>query len=438
MSSNVRSRRQRVIACCWVVATLLVAAGAESAEPRSIWPQWRGPSRDGNVEGLAWPERLQGKAIQLLWRVELGPSYSGPIVAPDRVFVTETQEKTEEVVRALDRGTGKQLWQVRWKGAVTVPAYARSNGEWIRSTPAYDGEAVYVGGMRDVLVCLEAKDGHERWRVDFPAQFRTPVPTLGLVSSPLVDGDAVYIVASAALVKLDKRSGKVLWRSVVDKDKGEAYASAVSSPLMATLAGKRQVLVQNRKILAGVDPDTGEVFWQREVPSYRGTNIITPTRYGDHSIVTSAFGGRTFRFDVTAKERSLQVRTAWDNPAQGYMSSPLVIGDYLYMHLRNQRFTCLDLRSGKERWITSGTFGKYWSMASRKDRILALDQRGKLYLIRANPEKFDLLDQRQLSDEETWAHLAICGDELYIRELNALAVYRWSSPSPRKEDGRRP
>src|SRR6185437_9657404 len=97
MSSNVRSRRQRVIACCWVVATLLVAAGAESAEPRSIWPQWRGPSRDGNVEGLAWPERLQGKAIQLLWRVELGPSYSGPIVAPDRVFVTETQEKTEEV-----------------------------------------------------------------------------------------------------------------------------------------------------------------------------------------------------------------------------------------------------------------------------------------------------------------------------------------------------
>ena len=116
------------------------------------------------------------------------------------------------------------------------------------------------------------------------------------------------------------------------------------------------------------------------------------------------------------------------------MSSPVVIGDYLYMHLRNQRFTCLDLRTGKERWITSGTFGKYWSMVARKDRILALDQRGKLYLIRANPDKFDLLDQRQVSDAETWAHLAICGDELYIRELNALAVYRWTSPSPGNED----
>jgi outer membrane protein assembly factor BamB len=413
---------------------MLTASRVESAESNSDWPQWRGPSRDGKVEGPNWPERLQGKALQLLWRVELGSSYSGPIVVSDRVFVTETHDKKEEAVRALDRRTGKQLWQVHWNGAVTVPSYARINGEWIRSTPAYDGKAVYVGGMRDVLVCLEAKDGQERWRVDFPAQFRTAVPILGLVSSPLADGEGVYIVASTALVKLDKRSGKVLWRSVEDKDKGDAYVSAVSSPLMATLAGKRQVLVQNRKTLAGVNPDTGEEFWRREVPSFRGTNIITPTLYGNHSVITSAFGGRTFRFDIAAKDSALQVRTAWDNPAQGYMSSPLVIGDYLYMHLRNQRFTCLDLRTGKECWITSGAFGRYWSMVARKDRILALDQRGILYLIRANPEKFDLLDQRRVSDAETWAHLAICGDEVYIRELNALAVYRWTSPSPKRED----
>ncbi len=434
MSSRMTARRLWIIACWSSAAIMLAAAPAQSAEPRSVWPQWRGPSRDGKVEGLAWPERLHGKSLQLLWRVELGPSYSGPIVAPDRVFVTETRDKTEEVARALDRATGKELWQVHWKGAVTVPAYARGNGEWIRSTPAYDGEAVYVGGMRDVLVCLEAKDGHERWRVDFPAQFRTKVPILGMVSSPLVDGEAVYIVASAALVKLDKRNGNILWRSVEDKDKSDAYASAVSSPMLATLAGKRQVLVQNRKILAGIDPDTGEVLWRRDVPSFRGTNIITPTLYGDRSVVTSAFGGRTLRFDVTAKDRILQVRTAWDNPAQGYMSSPLAIGDHLYMHLRNQRFTCLDLRTGKESWITSAAFGKYWSMVARKDRILALDQRGILCLIRANPEKFDLLDQRQVSDAETWAHLAMCGNELYVRELNALAVYRWTSPPPGSKD----
>jgi len=60
------------------------------------------------------------------------------------------------------------------------------------------------------------------------------------------------------------------------------------------------------------------------------------------------------------------------------------------------------------------------------DRILALDQRGILYLLRTNKQKFDVLDQRKLADAETWAHLAVAGNEMFIREPNALAVYRWS------------
>jgi len=48
------------------------------------------------------------------------------------------------------------------------------------------------------------------------------------------------------------------------------------------------------------------------------------------------------------------------------------------------------------------------------------------FLFRANKEKFDLLDQRKLTNAETWAHLAVAGDELFVRELNALVAYRWS------------
>ena len=62
---------------------------------------------------------------------------------------------------------------------------------------------------------------------------------------------------------------------------------------------------------------------------------------------------------------------------------------------------------------------------AQHDRILALDQKGKLLLLKANPEKFELLDERKVSDEETWAHLAVCGDELFVRELNALSAFRW-------------
>lgn len=122
----------------------------------------------------------------------------------------------------------------------------------------------------------------------------------------------------------------------------------------------------------------------------------------------------------TNKAEELYIQTH----RQAYMSSPVVIGSHAYLHLRNQRFTCIDLKSGKETWITK-PYGQYWSMVAQGDRILALDERGEMLLIRTNPEKFELLDSRKISEASTWAHLAVCGDEIYVRELKAIAAYRW-------------
>ena len=127
----------------------------------STWPQWRGPDRDGQVSGPAWPDKLDTNHLRQVWRVELGPSYSGPIVGADRVFTTESKDKRFEVVTALERSTGKELWRAQWEGAMSVPFFAKSNGDWVRSTPALDGDRLYVAGMRDVLVCLDARDGKE-------------------------------------------------------------------------------------------------------------------------------------------------------------------------------------------------------------------------------------------------------------------------------------
>lgn len=105
----------------------------------------------------------------------------------------------------------------------------------------------------------------------------------------------------------------------------------------------------------------------------------------------------------------------------------MVIGGHAYLHLQNQCFTCIDLKSGERSW-TSDRFGKYCSLIAQGNRILALDQRGSLLLIKANPKEFELLDEIKVSDQETWAHLAVSVDELFVRELNALAVYRWRAP----------
>lgn len=401
---------------------LIISSSLQSAE-KSIWPQWRGPNRNAKIEGEPWPKRLKKNNVKQLWRVELQPSYSGSIVSEDLVFVTETTDKKQEVVKALNRKTGKQVWEAKWDGAMSVPFFARANGSWIRATPAYDGKYLYVAGMRDLLVCLDAKTGKEVWKVDFKERYKTPLPSFGFVSSPLVTEDAVYVQAGASFLKLNKKTGKSIWRTL--NDGGGMLGSAFSSPYMTNLAGLSQLLVQTRTNLAGVDPKSGKVLWSEKIPAFRGMNILTPTVYRDQ-VFTSAYGGKAHLFQVQQKDGTLQAIEAWNARIQAYMSSPIILDGHAYLHLKNQRVSCIDLETGNECWRSKKSFGKYWSMVAKDGRILALDERGMLYLIDANPKKLTIIDELSISDQPTWAHLAVCGNEIFIRELRAMTVYRWN------------
>lgn len=400
-----------------MVVLFLLAADAHAAD----WNQWRGPKRDGQSEGAPWPDRLDG--MTQLWRTPLGPGYPGPIVTRDRVFVAETKDRKMEVVRAIDRAAGKQLWEHSWDGAMKVIFIATVNGDWIRATPAFDGKHVYVAGMRDVLVCIDTEKAKEMWRIDFAKEMKTPLPPFGFVSSPLVDENAVYIQAGGCVAKVEKSTGKILWTCL--KEGASSYDSAFSSPIFATIQGHKQLLVQTRTKLAGVDLNKGEILWSMDVPAYKNMNILTPLVAGNQ-IFTSTYGGKSHLFEIQKSSKGWYVETRWTNKHEGYMSSPVIVNDHIYMHLKSQKFACLDLKTGKDKWVTGDRFGKYWSMAVRGDKMLALDERGILYLLRANPERFELLDERKVSDESTWGHIAVEGDDIVIRELNAVAAFRLS------------
>jgi outer membrane protein assembly factor BamB len=403
-------------------APVLITAATPATE---TWTQWRGPSRDGQVTGALWPAKLSEDSLQPTWTLPLGPSYSGPIVSADRVFVTETRDKSTEVVRALDRLTGKELWSHSWAGALSVPFYAKSRGDWIRATPATNGQLVFVAGMRDVLVAVDALTGKPQWSVDFVKTYGTGVPDFGLVCSPLLDGDAIYLQAANSLVKLRQATGEIIWRSFEGKP-GVMSAGSFSSPVLATIHGQRQLVVQSRENLAGIDPDSGKVLWSQPVPSYRGMNILTPTVVGD-AIFTSSHQNRSWLYSVMKTAGAFTVQESWSNSAQGYMSTPVIIDGYAYLHMGNQRFTCIDLKTGTRVW-NSDSFGKYASLVAQGDRILALDERGFLLLIKADPKGFQLVDQRKVVAEDTWAHLAVCGEEIFVRELRAMSAFRWRSP----------
>lgn len=416
-SMSMSSLRGTTFAVYSILVFVSAAVAGDAADDH--WPQWRGPTRDSRLtDAPAWPGDLS--SLSRAWRVDLGPGYSGPIVWGNRVFVTETEGGKEEVVRALDRESGRELWQVRWAGAMSVPFFAKKNGDWIRATPVCDGESLYVAGMRDMLVCLDITSGAERWRVDFPAKLETPVPSFGFVCSPLMIGEHLYVQAAGGFVKLNKRTGEVVWRMLVD---GGGMDSAFSSPVEATIRGTPQLVVQTREKLVGVSAQTGETLWSQVVPAFRGMNILTPIVFED-GVFTSSYKNRTFFYQIGKNDTTFTVREGWSLPMQGYMSSPVIIDGFAYLHLGNGRLCCIDLKEGKERWRTK-PFGEYWSMIANRDRILALDERGELLLVAADPTEFRLLDRKEVASSESWAHLAVAGNNLVVRDLKGVSAFIW-------------
>jgi len=388
----------------------------------SNWSQWRGPQRDGLVSGTAWPDTLKDR-LTLVWEKKLGPSYSGPVISGGRVFTTETVDKKLERVTAYGLGDGTQAWTAEWEGSMAVPFFAAANGDWIRSTPACDGTHLVVVGMRDVVVCLDVASGKELWRADLPQKLGTPLQAFGCCSSPIIDGDAVLLQSGGGLVKLSLANGELVWRTM--DDGGGMNGGAFSSPIIATIAGKRQLVVAARDRLAGVTLEDGKELWSEPIESFRGMNILTPVMVGEQ-VFSSAHSGRTRLFEIGVGTASNSgVSQVWENKAQAYMSSPVVIDGFAYMHLKNERFVCIDLKTGEDRW-TSTTLGKYWSMVGNVDqrKILALESNGTLRLIAADPAGLRVVDEQKVADD-AWAHLAVDGSTIVVRALDAIRVYQW-------------
>jgi outer membrane protein assembly factor BamB len=407
------SRFAQPLAC--VVFTLLTST--VFADPGN-WAQWRGPTRDGQLPVGQLPDSLSD--LKQVWKRQHGPSYSGPVVCDGVLYTTETVDKAYEKVTAYDLETGDVLWTRQWKGSLAVPFFAAANGDWIRSTPACSEDGLVVVGMRDTIHCLDPKTGDSRWTLDVPASMKSPLPMFGAVCSPLIDGDSVYVQTGGATVKLRMGDGSVVWKTLDNAD--AQYPGAFSSPVIKTICGVRQLVVQTRAELCGVDLSSGNVLWRQPIEAFRGMNILTPLVIGDR-VFTSAHSGKAQWFKITRQDSQWSIRQLWQQKQQAYMSSPVFAGGKILLHLKNERFTALDPETGAS-VFTTRPMAKYVSMITDGQRVLALTDGGKLMLIDVTGETFSLLEERGIAND-SWAHVAIDGDALIVRDLEYLAVYRW-------------
>ena len=381
----------------------------------STWNQWRGPQRDG-----VWPGELPTSLsnLKLAWEKPLQPSYSGPVTDGKIVYTTETVDESFERMTAFDLQTGEVKWRTKWKGAIKVPGYAMANGSWIKSTPALAEESLVILGMRDEVICLDPATGKIRWQVDLAERFGARRPPFGGVCSPLIDNGSVYVMGGGATVKLSLADGSTIWKTLDDEGDDD---DACSSPVIATIAGKRQLVVQTRTRLCGVDLSDGSLLWSNAIEAYRNMNILTPTVLGDR-IYTAAQRGRSHFFKVSFANGQWKSKELWTQKTQAYMSSPVANDETIFVHSSNERLTALDVATGNILW-TGKPMGKYQSLVRDEKTMLVLNNEGELLVVKLDRDELSILDRRKLAND-SWAYLGVYEGGILVRDLNALKVYR--------------
>ena len=141
---------------------------------------------------------------------------------------------------------------------------------------------------------------------------------------------------------------------------------------------------------------------------------------------TSTYEGTTQVIRVKAQTDGFAARDGWAVKYEGHMTSPVVVKGHAYLVGRDRRLACFDLAAGKEAWRTDERFSDYWSLIANGDKLLGLDSRGTLFLVRADPREYQPLGKAKVAAAESWAHLAAAGDGLFVRDLTGLTAYRWA------------
>jgi outer membrane protein assembly factor BamB len=191
------------------------------------------------------------------------------------------------------------------------------------------------------------------------------------------------------------------------------------------LGGVRQVVTQTQQNIVGVAASDGTLLWNIPFTTEYTQNIITPVLYKDLLIFSGIEKG-VFAIRLTQNAGKWEPKTIWQNErAAMYMSSPVLVGDYLYgmTHYRKGQFFCLDARTGVTQWTSTGAEGENSAIVNAGSVLFILDENAEMLIARASEKKFDVLKKYTLAQSPTWASPVIQGNQVFIKDEKLLTLW---------------
>jgi outer membrane protein assembly factor BamB len=396
-----------------------VALFALAAHARADWPQWRGPNRDGVATGAPkeWP-----KELRRAWRVEVGEGHAGPVAVGDRAFVL-ARVGDDEVLRCLELATGKEVWAQKLKTDAQLDGAVGWHGKTPKSTPCVADGRVYALSINGVVSCHSASDGKLLWRKSFEKQFPKTWPLYGSATSPVVyDGLVAVWVGGhdkGALVAWDAQTGDEKWALPAD---GPGY----TSPVLVELAGTKQLVTQSQKLLLGVDPKTGKELWRQKFTTGYDQNSVTPV-VANGLLIYSGYERSLFAAKLTKSGAAFKLEEAWDvREHPFYMSSPVVAGKRVVglSSAGGGTLVAVNADDGTIAWKKAGVSKEYAALVRAGDTVLVQTTDGKVIAFDPAAAEFKALAEHSVADAPLWAHPALAGGVLLVKDKTHLSAWR--------------
>lgn len=416
--------KSRSVALCAVLCLSVICVSAAD------WPQWRGPERSGVSKESGLLKEWPAGGPKLLWQVnDLGDGYSTPVVVGSRIYMMSNNGMDNEFVQARSTETGKVIWTTRVGNVGNPnqnPPYPKA-----RSTPTIDGNFLYAFGSDGDIACLELKTGKIRWTKNVRKEFAGQPGEWAYAESPLVDGDLVVVTpggAEASLVALNKKTGALVWKSVVPGGDPAGYASAI----VVQAAGRKQYVQLTVKGLVGVDARTGQFLWRYADAAKGPAQYFTPVARGEFVYGGAlGIGGALVQLKANADGVAAE-QVYFKRGLPNGIGGAVIVGDYLYGTEVQQKLVAVEFATGKVMW-EKANFG-WGSVASADGLLFAHLIDGDYVLVDASSEGYrekgrltppNQPQHKQVGQfpEKSFTYPVIANGRLYIRDLGTLWAY---------------
>lgn len=409
-------------ACCTAIAIEPIHVDGELnlgppiERNENEWPCWRGAYQDGKSREANLPVEWTETDNVLRHTPIPGRGHSSPIVSDESIFLTTADEEaTKQMVVCLERADGKHRWTKTVHQGGFMKAH-RKNSQ-ASSTPAWDGNHLYTVFLNDGALWVSAigADGEIVWQRDV-GPFR---PEHGYGASPtlyrsllIVNGDNKGENTNDSFIAaVDRETGKIVWRTPRERI---SHHGNYGSPIVATIAGKQQLLLAGHGKISSYNPATGGLIWSCEGPAdvaaysvaFGDSMVFAVGGYPERNMVAIRADGRG---DVSETKHVVWRRR---NGIE-FAPSPIFHRGQLYFVDDDGIAFCLDGETGDLVWRKRLGGDVSSSLVYADGLLYASNEQGTTFVFNASAP-FEMIAKNKLGNSFL-ATPTICGGRIFLR-----------------------